>query len=549
MKRIMTVLLICLLVLGSVSAAFASTVALGPLESLGFMVTNTKALKTVVNADSTAGLTINGLKAGDKVEAFKLVTITTDTDGNRMYKLNTKYSEVFAKLGVNTVAALAAEPVQDVIEACQSKIGEATADLTLTAGEGATSVTKANAPMGLYFVSITSSEDATIYNPILINVPTVKADGNMTDAVATAKTYKPVPEKKIVLADGSERDDTTASVGEKVNFAVRTAVPKYTNAKDESKVKFIIKDEMQKGITYLGSPVVKGVSGTDETILADAMTESSTETTSGNTLITFTFDYSKIKSYDSILMTYSGVLNEDAAKNNFNKVTLTYTNKITTDSNGDTEYQEKTSTSDEVWVYTYDLDLTKCELGSTDIKLPGAVFSLQKGATDVYFKAADADSYITVTPGAGGYAVAAESDGTYTATLTTDEGSIAITGLTKTVTTPASGIIRMYGLGEGTYTLTEEQAPEGYYIIGNGKTTFTVTGEKGADGSYTGKVLQQNGVVSETSPYAYMVSVENSTTYTLPDTGGIGMALFLGTAVIALAAACLMLYRRLSGKR
>ena len=107
----------------------------------------------------------------------------------------------------------------------------------------------------------------------------------------------------------------------------------------------------------------------------------------------------------------------------------------------------------------------------------------------------------------------------------------------------------MYGLGEGTYTLTEEQAPEGYYIIGNGKTTFTVTGEKGADGSYTGKVLQQNGVVSETSPYAYMVSVENSTTYTLPDTGGIGMALFLGTAVIALAAACLMLYRRLSGKR
>ena len=65
MKRIMTVLLICLLVLGSVSAAFASTVALGPLESLGFMVTNTNALKTVVNADSTAGRTIYGFKGGD----------------------------------------------------------------------------------------------------------------------------------------------------------------------------------------------------------------------------------------------------------------------------------------------------------------------------------------------------------------------------------------------------------------------------------------------------------------------------------------------------
>ena len=166
-----------------------------------------------------------------------------------------------------------------------------------------------------------------------------------------------------------------------------------------------------------------------------------------------------------------------------------------------------------------------------------------------YLKLKNSNILILGIGGVGGYAVAAEADGTYTATLTTDEGSIAITGLTKTVTTPASGIIRMSGLGEGTYTLTEEQAPEGYYIIGNGKTTFTVTGEKGADGSYTGNVLQQNGVVSETSPYAYMVSVENSTTYTLPDTGGIGMALFLGTAVIALAAACLMLYRRLSGKR
>ena len=245
-------------------------------------------------------------------------------------------------------------------------------------------------------------------------------------------------------------------------------------------------------------------------------------------------------------MTYSGVLNEAAQNKNFNKAYLTYTNKITVDSDGEPVYTEKDSPEDTVWVYTYGLDLTKYELGSPDIKLAGAEFSLQKGSTDVYFKA-DGESYITITPGTDGYIVGKAEDGTYTASLTVNGETKTVEGLTKTVITPQGGNLVIKGLGEGSYTLKEEKAPEGYYKVGSGETNFTITGEKGDDGLYTGKVIQSQSNDSTASDL-YKLEVANSTTYTLPETGGIGMMLFLGAAVIAMTAACLLIYRRRSTK-
>lgn len=561
-KKIITLMLIGLMILGTASAAFGQTSVLGPLESLRYIVEQNpdgeqpssakplKALRAVNRKNATAGLTINGLKGGETINLYKLVTIGVPSGDNRTYSLNSKYQAVFGKLGVTSVTALTGKSVPEIIEACQSKIaGEA--DLQLTVNAGDTSVTEKNAPMGLYFVEITSKDDATIYNPILVNIPAVNNDGSMVDATATAKHSRPELEKKIVLSGGTEADDTTASIGEKVDFIVRVPVPKYNNAKDNL-VTFVISDTMQNSLTYLGNTVVKGVNGENEVVLDNdndndkVMQETTEKDSEGNTIIKFKFDYSKIKEYGSITMTYSGVLNEAAQNKNFNKAYLTYTNKITVDSDGEPVYTEKDSPEDTVWVYTYGLDLTKYELGSPDIKLAGAEFSLQKGSTDVYFKA-DGESYITITPGTGGYIVGPAEDGTYTASLTVNGETKTVAGLTKTVITPQGGNLVIKGLGEGSYTLKEEKAPEGYYKVGSGETNFTITGEKGDDGLYTGKVIQSQSNDSTASDL-YKLEVANSTTYTLPETGGIGMMLFLGAAVIAMTAACLLIYRRRSTK-
>ena len=559
-KKIITLMLIGLMILGTASAAFGQTSVLGPLESLRYIVEQNpdgeqpssakplKALRAVNSQNATAGLTINGLKGGETINLYKLVTIGVHSGDNRTYSLNSKYQAVFDKLGVTSVTALTMKSVPEIIEACQSKIA-VEADLQLTVSAGDTSVTEKNAPMGLYFVEITSEDDATIYNPILVNIPAVNNDGSMVDATATAKHSRPELEKKIVLSGGTEADDTTASIGEKVDFIVRVPVPKYNNAKDNL-VTFVISDTMQNSLTYLGNTVVKGVNGENEVVLDNdndkVMQETTKKDSEGNTIIKFKFDYSKIKEYGSITMTYSGVLNEAALNKNFNKAYLTYTNKITVNSDGNPVYTEKDSPEDTVWVYTYGLDLTKYELGSPDIKLAGAEFSLQKGSTDVYFKA-DGESYITITPGTDGYIVGKAEDGTYTASLTVNGETKTVEGLTKTVITPQGGNLVIKGLGEGSYTLKEEKAPEGYYKVGSGETNFTITGEKGDDGLYTGKVIQSQSNDSTASDL-YKLEVANSTTYTLPETGGIGMMLFLGAAVIAMTAACLLIYRRRSSK-
>ena len=155
---------------------------------------------------------------------------------------------------------------------------------------------------------------------------------------------------------------------------------------------------------------------------------------------------------------------------------------------------------------------------------------------------------MTITPGTGGYIVGPAEDGTYTASLTVNGETKTVAGLTKTVITPQGGKLVIKGLGEGNYTLKEEKAPEGYYKVGRGETNFTITGKKDSEGLYTGNVIQSDGNVNNELINLYKLEVANSTTYTLPETGGIGMMLFLGAAVIAMTAACLLIYRRRSTK-
>ncbi len=182
-----------------------------------------------------------------------------------------------------------------------------------------------------------------------------------------------------------------------------------------------------------------GVNGSTETPLAKgtAFTQSTTRPTGTgderNVTFALSFDYDKIKSYESIKVTYSAVLNKDAvtgADGNQNTAYLDYNNN---------PYQADSwkTKDDETTVYTYGIEVVKVD-EKTKKPLAGAEFSISDGTTAIQFSQ-DANTKVYYKD---------------------------VNGST-TLTTGSDGKINVKGLDEGTYTLTETKAPGGYLLPTN----------------------------------------------------------------------------------
>ena len=544
MKKLLSLIMICLLLIGTVQTAMASeSVPLSPLDGLKYLTE--EASEEDLNGISTQSLpesgtiTITGLKEGTTVQAYRLVELAS-TDGIHFSNvLNSKYNDLFQALGVNSASALAGKDGSTVLAKSQEIITAAenpvSADYSATAAAGENSV-KIDVEYGFYYVAMTAgTQDYTIYNPLLVLVPQISEDEQTGekvytyDATAEAKSSTPGIEKKIV--EGANRvDETTASVGDTIQYELTTPVPTYTADVDDSKVVFKITDTMSKGLTYSDGFAVYGVNaGGTETPLADVVIpDVSTDTESGITTIVMDFDYAAIKAYASLRITYNAELNEQAvigAPGNPNNARLEYSHDTSvTDEDG--KYPTKEPPEDTTVVYSFGLNITKYELGDTNVTLAGAEFSLKTAdSKQVYFRVKD------------------EANNIYTAIVADTQPE----GTTATVTTIAGGKLIIEGLGAGSYTLTEVKAPDEYYIIEK-DIPITITPAKDANGKMTGEVVQSETKIAEDA-YGnnyFIKSIANSPEYVLPVTGGIGTVLFLFAAAMITTAACVMLYRRRS---
>ncbi len=96
------------------------------------------------------------------------------------------------------------------------------------------------------------------------------------------------------------------------------------------------------------------------------------------------------------------------------------------------------------------------------------------------------------------------------------------------------GLIHVDGLHDGTFTLTETKAPDGYNLLDD-SITVVIT----PSGNYSSFTITQDGTEVD------LVSVENLSGTELPSTGGIGTAIFyiVGGAIV-LAAVVLLVARR-----
>ena len=286
----------------------------------------------------------------------------------------------------------------------------------------------------------------------------------VADKVVTPKKSVPTVDKKIVSVRGDkELDASDSHVGQEVTYNLYGTVADNYDTYGMYFYKF--SDQLSKGLTLetgftatlyankdLAQAEINHANGTDVT---SSFTQSAEPADPATGTKTTTWTCKNLKSVkrvaagSCIVVSYKAKINSEATvgdnAGNTNTVKLEYSNNPMTSDTG-------TTVPEEVKTYTYGLKLNKVDLG-TEKALPDAKFTIKVKAA--------ADSNLM-----GKYV---QSDGTLGDDAhkftTGDDGAIAVTGL-----------------GAGTYTVEETDAPENYDKVAPFDFTIKSKSESGTSG-------------------------------------------------------------------
>lgn len=281
----------------------------------------------------------------------------------------------------------------------------------------------------------------------------------------------------------------------------------------------------------------------------------------------------KVSKDDVVTVSYDAVLNATAKigrPGQKNDVYLEYAN----DSNWNGEGTPTTSETphDNVIAFTYELDLTKVDGADENKTLAGASFVLERtveGKTQ--YAVLDENKKITDWLTTTGTVTVDTTKGT----VTTDGTWASVYGKSPVATTPTisttetAGTFSYIGLDDGTYVVREVKAPTGYKIAAEGqKFTFVVSaittnGQDGEGVDAEGNALKElklykdsiaEGNLLDTAEAADSygkvdTSITNTSSSTLPSTGGIGTTMFyVGGGVLVAGAGVLLITKKRAKK-
>ena len=413
---------------------------------------------------------------------------------------------------------------------------------------------------GYYFVKDDNSQaDAENGNFTRFILKVIK------DETITAKAQVPSLDKKIVEGE-DEVEANSASIGAPIKFRIKTAVPDTT---DYNKYYFIINDTLCKGLTFDADSLKVYIGG-----------KTTPEESSAYTLTTTT-NADKSTSFKLVLKNAKALskLNKDCDKTtlgNENKANLTYSNDPNHTYVGDNEPSDNPNAGDvtgktpevKTKTYTTGVKIIKID-GETKERLAGAEFEIRgeklnqvvvvteeysKDTDGTYYKLKDG-SYTEAEPTEETREKYASETDKYKVTKSetlqtgTADNTADPTVYVATATVDDQGYLAFEGLGAGTYTIKETNAPADYNLL---TTEFTVVIGATPAPTFNAPNWTVDGSAATLidGTFVKQFEIENNKGVILPGTGGMGTTIFyvVGGLLIVCAGTLLVTKLRMSSK-
>lgn len=447
---------------------------------------------------------------GQTINLYKLFDVTESKSGettNYAYTVNDTYKGALASVlniqenakneeFVKAVADLKAEPENQVqnfankftAKALTDKLGE-----TKTSGkiaESKTSYEFTGLDAGYYLVYVTGGKE------IQSSLVTVDDTTNKVNLKTEAPSITKIA------------DEGTVEIGQVVTYTVTGSIPDTTGY---DQYQYIIHDELTKGLDFVndanGTALEAGATTVNVAVAlkgaTDASTAPATATLDAANNKKMSLDLSawvranQTNKGKEFTVTYYAKVNANAVVTEKNNATLEY---------GNNPDDTTTTTPSEAKTPTYPLDIKKFKKGSTEM-LSGAKFELYKNEAD----AKAGKNAIKVSGSKGNYVVDPKS------TNTVFESVASIDGKDYN--------LHLNGLAAGNYWLKETEAPAGFNKLTD---PIKVTIAKSTDGDESNWTISKDETVEKDK----IIDIENSTGSILPSTGGTGVIVFAGVAIL-----------------
>lgn len=498
------------------SLAFAGTVAVSPVTAAADSIIDGQTVSGTITINKKAENEQTPLQ-GAEFAIYKVMSLTPgETAGEYAeYEPTADFADELRGVSADALGNYSAQALEGLIGNLVTASETAEAVDTKTTNASGQAVFS-NLELGYYLVVETEAPaDYVKGSPFLIAVPSTNnydGEGDGTSWVysvtAEPKNAKISIDKTLADPEKGAEQDGTVAVGDFVKYEVTTVIPNYPAEYFENDVTFTITDVMSDGleiqddaahpvkVTVDGSPVEEGA-GTYSLTAAD-QTGAAADLT-----VSFAKTYIQNNANKEVVITYYAEVTQEAVtgtSGNSNEVTLTYNNGPDS---------ETTAAPPEVHVYSFNIQIEKFtkEAGmSSGSPLQGAEFELY----------ADAD-------------------------LTEQIG--------QTSTTTAQGLINFELLDAGTYYLKETKAPAGYTLLADPIKVEIIAGDAGAftlkvndqeinatSGTYVSRIDAAGGTA--------IIAVENHKGFTLPATGGMGIALFVIIGIAGITAVSIVITKK-----
>lgn len=446
---------------------------------------------------------------GQTINLYKLFDVTESKSGettNYAYTVNDTYKGTLASvlnIQENSTNEKIVQAVTALGESNNAKVQKFANDFTAKALTSNLAVTKTSGKIteenktscefteldaGYYLVYVTGGKE------IQSSLVTVDA----TTSKVELKTEGPSISKTA--------DKTTVEIGQVVTYTVKGSIPDTTGY---DQYQYIIHDTLSKGLDFVnnanGTALGEGITNVTVAFTDADVTDKGTAPTTAtldtankrkmNLDLSAWVKANQANKGKAFTVTYYAKVNKDAEVTNNNKASLEYGNNPT---------DTTTTTPSEAKTNTYPLDINKIKTGTKE-QLNGATFKLYRNSVE----SNNVVKVSAVAGKAGCYVVDSNSADTEMATVATNIDGKGYN-------------LHINGLAAGTYYLEETKAPDGFNKLTDPiKVTITKTG----DTEWT----VSKGEDVETDK---IIDVENSTGSLLPSTGGAGVIVFAGVAIL-----------------